>query len=758
MSQNIINFSIKFEGKPEKPIKFMIYAFDEKGELLSSAAVNRNIASLELTGSQAKKARLVLAPAPAEGVREGKLTFDQVQRIRAYSPKWIFDPKIRKYELSPIPAVFWKYWWWCKCKVKGKVVKKIAVETTTEEWPVYMARVHICEVDPLWLILKRLPDREILRLRDDFIKEVGKPIPQPPEPSILFESNFSDPTPENVARMNMGLPTQLRTFVPKISVRRVAISKKLQLSTKTKVALSSTSTEKLRATLANEIQLLRPYLCLWRWIWPFFLRCDEVAVVETNKQGQFDADVWYLCGGDHPDLYFWVEYQIGSAWTKVYHPPMICNTYWNYSCGTEVVIPITDPRVPWYADPVPVPGKQVAIISIGRNISIKEIKRVSTGVNEGLTAAGEPFGGSLEPAVWFGDGIAASGITHYRWSYRRLTKADGTAVTDIWHALDHRVVRHYGEIWADGTLVFKPYMLGPDIDIPGAAFFKLQPKNPPVNAGVVSVAWAPQIDARENTASAFFLSHLLEGGDPKEAAGKYELKLELFKYNAVAHTATRVNLTDEGILLKIPTGDAPFGAGVVPTRLVPHDPVLAPDMEDRVIREGVPAKIVAFRLVIHIDNNPCEAEIYPVKVSGSSPGTWESVGACGFLRYNPAPPAQALLSFRAAHPNDFARFVFTTVKGSTGYVSAACAPNNPSVAWTSLPLVKDTPVNGFIRSSSSVYAKQVPVSGLVGACPDGTAAFGENLSVYPLATDGWTTLWYLSKYSVPLAFALQPKP
>ena len=758
MSQKIMDFSIKFEGKPEKPITLSIYAFDEKGEAISVARVKENIASIALTDDQAKKARIVLAPSSAEGVKEERLNFDQVQRRQAYMPKWKFDPKIRKYELAPVPEIIWKYWRWCKCQVKGKIVKKITVGTTIEEWPVYMARVHICEVDPLWLILKRLPDREILRLRDDLLKEVGNPIPQPPEPPVQFEKGLIDPSPENIARMAMELPVQLKTPILKAPLKRVAIAKKLEIPAELKTALSSTSAETVRTTLATKIQLIRPYLCLWRWIWPFFLRCDEVAVVDTDKQGQFKADVWYLCAGDHPDIYFWVEYQIGSAWTTVYHPPMICHTYWNYVCGAEVVIPISDPRVPWYVDPIPIPGKQVAVLSIGHDISVKEIKRVTVATEEGLTDAGEPFGGSLEPTVWFGDGIAASGITHYRWSYRRLTKADGTLVADIWHAIDHRVVRHYGEIWADGTLVFKPYLLGPDIDIPGAALFKLQPKNPPMNAGVVSVAWAPQIDARENTASAFFLSHLLEGGDPKEAAGKYELKLELFRYNVATHSVTKVNLTDEGVLLKTPTVDAPFGAGVVPTRIVPHDPALAPDMEDRVIREGPANKIVAFRLVLHVDNNPCEAEIYPVKVSGPAPGSWETVGTCGFLRYKLAPPAQALLSFRAAHPNNFARFVFTIVKGSTGYVNAACAPSNPSVAWTSLPLVKDTPVNGFVRNVSSVYTKQISVSSLVGACPDGTAAFGENLSVYPLATDGWSTLWYLSKYGVPMAFALQPKP
>ena len=72
MSQKTIDFSIKYEGKPEKPIKLMIYAFDEKGEAIAAAEVNRNVASLELTDDQAKRASIVLAPAPAEGVKEEK--------------------------------------------------------------------------------------------------------------------------------------------------------------------------------------------------------------------------------------------------------------------------------------------------------------------------------------------------------------------------------------------------------------------------------------------------------------------------------------------------------------------------------------------------------------------------------------------------------------------------------------------------------------------------------------------------------------
>ena len=225
--------------------------------------------------------------------------------------------------------------------------------------------------------------------------------------------------------MNMKMPIRQKTTLVKLAAQPLATPKVLALTARTKTVLASQSVDIVRQALVANIQLIHPFICYWSWLWPF-LRCDEVAVVLTDKQGAFQANVWYLCNGDHPDLYFWVEYQIGSAWTTVYRPSMHCTTHWNYECGTELTIPISDPRVPWYSDPTPVPGKQVAILSIGHDVSMAEIKRNSAGLQEGLTNANEPFGGSLEPTVWFGDAIVTGGITHYRWSYRRMTKADGT--------------------------------------------------------------------------------------------------------------------------------------------------------------------------------------------------------------------------------------------------------------------------------------------------------------------------------------------
>jgi hypothetical protein len=218
--------------------------------------------------------------------------------------------------------------------------------------------------------------------------------------------------------------------------------------------------------------------------------------------------------------------------------------------------------------------------------------------------------------------------------------------------------------------------------------------------------------------------------------------LELFRI--VAGTPQVVNLTDEGVLLKVPTVDAPFGLGTVPTRRVPTDVAYPFDpMEERAIRDGA-SKIVAFRVVLHVDNNPCLADIFEVWVDDST----NLAGPCGFISYEDKATSQAHISFRAYHRNQFAKFDFVVVKGSTGEVAAASAHGPVGV-----------PVNGFANNpATGVFTKDVPVSTLLDAnghvCIK--AAFGETLSVDALAIDGWSRLAYLDDDATPKAFALEP--
>jgi hypothetical protein len=723
-----VTFKVSFEGKPGDELALSVYVFNSREELIASAPVKENQARLKLTPEQLEHSRVFVAPTTGKR-RPERPTPAMMERLQGYEPAITYEPRRTTYELLPFPEVVWKWWLWCRCRVRGKVVKPVEISGVVQDMPVCHARVHICEVDRWPLIIFRIPDKLIWRLRDELLRIpeyiVRKPWPEP-DPPFRFDPGVIDPSPYNIAKMVMRqgalAPGSEVMFNPQPEPPgkpELARAQALALPVELQTTLLSPSLEVVREALARNFVFVKPWLCWWPWLWPYFYHCDEVAVVETNQQGRFETDVWYLCHGDHPDLYFWVEYCIGGVWTTVYHPPIRCNTYWNYVCGSEVLLRVTDPRVPWCGEPQHAPGMQVAVMLVGNNVSLHQIQGAAAGTDEGLTTDGRPFGASLEPHVWFGEDLIAAGVDHYRWSYRKLGDAGE------WTPLDRQVVRHYAVIDPtppDFPLTFLPFPMGPD---PAPAFagknlFKIQPKNAPLG----SYGWAPMIDARENTASAFFLSHQLQGGDPAVAAGKYELKLELF--DSAANT---VNITDAGILLKVPTIDGPFGVGAVPTT--------APAAE-HLILDGY-GKTVAFRLVLHVDNNPCKAEIYETTVGAAS------AGPCGFIAY-PA-GSSARISFKAWHPNDFATFNFGTYKGSTGALAIACA-SGP---------VGASPLNGFVNTAD-VFAKNVPVTDLVGGCPGGRAAFAETLHVDALATDGWSILDYLDRDAVPKAFALTPSP
>jgi len=313
-------------------------------------------------------------------------------------------------------------------------------------------------------------------------------------------------------------------------------------------------------------------------------------------------------------------------------------------------------------------------MTIGNNVSVHQIRGQAAGASEGLTTADQPFGGVLEPHVFFSrTALFAAGITHYRWSYQRLTASDGTTAVspaDGWHTMPRQVVRHYAVIDAHDNLTFPTDVMGPDPAFPGLDLFRIQPINPPAPGLEWYVA-----DAREDTATAFFETHLLDVLHPDAAAGKYALKLELFKAGA------RVNITDAGITFKIPTIDAPFGAQTIPT-------VAAPD--EYLIKES--GKVVAFRMVVRVDNNHCNGAINAITGAGLSIDA-----ECGMIRYGAGNSAQ--ISFLAQHPHNFATFDFSTVRGLGTSVPEATASG----------AVGSSSVNGFTRDSSSVFSKSAPL-------------------------------------------------
>ena len=725
-----LRLSVSTAQRPEFKGPLVAYVFDAGGKLTQRTEIAGGKLEIDLGGDARQLPRLVIAPAVKEAPADDDPSIDRLLKLGAYEPVLRQGDKL--IDRIVIPGQIIDIWPYCFCWVHGRVVR------ASDNRPVCNARVHICEVDriPLWIL--RLPDRDIFRLRDDLIEVLRKPpIPIPPEPGpdpapflrfanpgarVGFNPQPDPPRPEFARRATIRFDDAVSRVAlnPQPPVASLALPAELNNS------LQSHSATTLRRALAANWQLIVPWLCVWpHWWWWF--RCDELAVVETDHNGHFERFVLYPCNGDHPDIYFWVEYDLGAGFETVYHPPIACNTYWDYVCGSEVTIHVTDPRVPACGGPADLPGKQVVVLSLGRIVAVREVG------SNGLTNFGEPFGEKLEPRVDFSaTNLAAIGIQHYQWSYTRLTGPDGSSLTvdpssppiGVPRVLTRQVVRHYKV----GT-TYVPAPMGP-FPTPRPDSFTIQPADPPPGG----LEWIV-LDEREDLATAHFETTSLLGTATSSAsedlaAGLYELKLEL-----IDSAGNIVDLTAHGIDLRITDQDAPFGTATVTTSLAPA--------ANRVF--GGSGHTVAFKMVVRVDNNFCYADIHPVG------GTVTADPDCGFHNYS-SPSDTARLSFVARHPNHFATFAFSSGRGTGGAIADTVTGGVAGQAAS----------NGYGQSGFD-YSKDVtvgvltaPVAPSTVSCPN--AAFWESLGVYAIATNGYGTLTGYNAYDVA-AFALaQPCP
>ncbi len=708
-AQGRVTFQVSTAQRPDFKYPLAVYVFDGRGQFQHRAEVQDGKVELPFAPEAIGRMRVFVAPVdPKSGVQS--FTAAQLERLGAYEP--VLQAGGRLVDRIEVPATIIDFWPFCFCWVRGKVVRY------SDNRAVCNARVHICEVDriPIWIV--KLPDPDIFRLRDDLLDVLRNPIPRPgpgPDPGPLVQRaartalRFGDTAASRVSLNPQPLPPGGRAA---LNPQPLPPRETIALAPELHARLRSQSAVVVRNALVENWKLLLPWFCHWPHWWPLF-RCDEVAAVTTDEHGRFEAVVLYLCGGDHPDLYFWVEYDFGAGFETVYHPWIACHTYWNYVCGTEVAIRITDPRVPGCEEEPDLPGCQVVVLSIGRGVAVREVQ--TSGI-EGLTNASEPFGATLEPRVDFSrtELIDVKGIPYYRWSYRRLSGPDGVSASvdagsvplNVWSVMTRDVYRHYKV----GTTFPSDFMGPMPTSGPGAApapnLFRIRPLLPP--AGNEWVVLNENIDLATGYFDTASLAGAPAGGPPVPddlAAGRYELKLELFDA-----AGALVDWTAKGIDLRITDQDAPFGAGTVTTSPAP--------VYNRVLAGG---NTVGFRMVVRVDNNRCSAEILPVG------GTVTPDPSCGFHNYN-SPSDIAELSFVARHPNNFATYSFGTALGTN--------PDNPGASTSGT--VGDPGSNGFNNVGAFTYSKGVVISTLLGSCSN--AAFSERLDVMATATNGYSTL------------------
>jgi hypothetical protein len=367
MSTSNLIFTIATKARPATPIELETHLFDARGKHIASAPIEAGRVTLRVPTARLRRASVWIGPKHASQ-NQDQPTLAMMRRIGAYQPSVTLQPDV-PIELR-IPEELWPRWKLCLTRVVGRVVRPMVIAGGQHELPVCRARIHICEADPWPILFGRLPDSQLLRLRDDLLRlhdlpqpvQLPMPVPGPKlsaGPHPLLRVGTVTPM---MATLN---PAELRELSETHKLLgddlRTAPNPRITLPASLRNALSSPSAAVLREAMTLHLQTIIPLLCWWPWLWPFLHcdHCDELRVVETDDHGRFETLILHTCSGEKPDLYFWVEYPNNGPRTSVYNPPAICTTRWNYISGTEVSLRVRNPRVPWCGESQSLPGKHL---------------------------------------------------------------------------------------------------------------------------------------------------------------------------------------------------------------------------------------------------------------------------------------------------------------------------------------------------------------------------------------------------------------
>jgi hypothetical protein len=720
---------LQFQGVgDEQPPDTSVYVYDANGQFVTSSAVQDSRAVVSLPAQlNGQTIRVFIGPQrqASETPTVADLTWQQAYEWRERLVA--DDPRLRLEIVEPI----WRPWLFCPCVVTGELVTTLTLpDGSTKQLPICHSRVNICEVTPFWVILDRLPDPMIFRLRDAVIDLTRWPPPPPPPPDPLeaAASVLARPALRLAAGPMIGGPAAAAAApvspagsategetAPFSAATAIGQDKLLSLSL-------SPSAVDLRAKLAELGPIILPWFCYWPWLDPWLLlNCFET--VTTDENGKFSALVWYPCSGPRPNLYFSADQLQGSAWVPIYYPPVRCWTYWHFACGSNVVLNVTDPAaIPCApAPPVTTPGGVTTWVmptAVGGSMiwGTAPSAPAPTGwvKGDGLTDYGSivnaPFGSYLGLRSGSSIDIPSSSLYYYRWSYRRA----GT--TGSFTRLGDPVIKHYVKQSPTTLPSFPAYSLGPHTAGTETDLFQFKPVNPPGPAPgdpPGTITYWPTDDFLADIYSGYF-NTLSIPGDVMTAAGEYQIKLEVFDQN--------------GTLVQPGTGTFTF---IVPSGT-------GSDGVTILARAAAPSEIDAggFVFNLHVDNNPCTASIDPASIAGTG------ANACGFLGYSDPPPP-VTLSFHAKHPNNFATFSWEMVRGLS-----ALGPLD--VAGAEVAAATAGPYTG---NGAGDFSGTEPASVLLGTCVN--AAFGEHLHVAAKATNGWHD--HLSQYDAEAlgAFALE---
>lgn len=683
-----------------KKAKIVAYAFSQGGTLLDYAPLDaQGQGKLKMAVPQEdSELRVLVGP----GIEKGA-SLDELLRRGAQGTRLRVDKKMDKAEVAftILPPVV-ECWLRSACMVSGILLKRIPSGGVTVDYPVCHSRVEIYEVDPLWIILPRIPDLIIDRIRDLILYPIPEPGP--------------DPGPEFTVRS--ALPMVVRKAEKGAAVVLKQVSEVEQL----RYLAENGNRSQFQQALIDNALLIRPLFCHF---FPQLVTMQKVGEALTDECGRFQALFFNGCHNpDVPDLYFKAYQRLfGFLELCIYEPkPVACHTRWDYACGTNVTLYTTSPLAVTCSPCRPVVGPRnwVLFTAIG-NTSLKSIHgggaAGTTDANWGLLESGAPWGGVLRPRLDFDNELRESlGVTHYQLSWRKGT-AGG------WTPFNAEVYRHYAHM-VGSDLVISPYKLGPNPMVKGTdtlQLFEIPPSVPPVGQWTVANAVLDTENGEfDSTIHSRGLSYDATGAaSGADESGVYQFRLELFDSGG-----NLIDIAAKGIVYVVP--DNTDLSGIIHT--VHADTVTQPTAPiSSTLVQGN-----ALVLTLHIDNNHCWAQVAaPTTPAGAADA------CCGVVPY--APGATVSLPYTAYHPHGFASYRLWAYRSATNIVDIHGGVGSYTLT----------------KSVNDMMTLNRPPACLVKP-PCILAAFSEHLEVYALSSDGWGS--YLGyNASADRAFALSPQ-
>ncbi len=737
-----------------KTAALQTYVVNSDGQVIESAPFTGLDSTLTSTADTLRgQTKVYIGPALPKNIPLNTITERTLLKGGAYQP--VKNIAGNMLSIARLPAGIYNPWQFNNCLITGHVSKNFNIDGQQKTLPVCHARVHICEVETEFIfphipiLYKTIPDWLINELSQKIINYhinpvivKPKPIPDPIGPVINPLMDFQSKIQLTNLKANLALSTlgdKITVGDTNIAVRPVPGGLN-PLPAPMLTTLSSGNAALIKQTIIANHQLFYPYICLWPKYWEWFYTYDEDTIVYTDCNGHFEMWENTLTEDGPLNIYIWVEVCINGIWTTVYKPPVPCNTYWSYKCGSEISVTVTDPRV-GPCDCNQLPGEAVWFRSIGESATALHTEQndASSVVVQGGASISNvgcsdladghkicPYGGDLYFKMHFGSGFPSAGVTHYRWKKTQIKDANlGSIVSPSTSIVLGEVRRYYYvEVVVGLETHFETHsiILGPEGTGDNTAY-----KIP--HWDIMAEPLVPAADKllHPQWTSADFWSAYIDSNSLNNGLWKFEL--ELLKPDG------------GGTFQVISVPKATFQVSDVNNSM---NSVNAPDTLLN-IDGGNVSHALSLTYKVRIDNAFCTAHINDVMLADGhgnlvlDGGQPIRSGRCGFIRYTSTSQA-ARLSFVASQPRNFATFSYYVIKG-----------NNTEGTGVSPSGYVISSVGGFTLSVDT-FTDDVTVAQLLGTCP-GQAAFSENLGVYALATNGTRRLYEYDRYDVN-AFAL----